>query len=424
MSIEAASRDQKRLASRAFMPYPTVALAAARHGPLAGLSFAVKDLFDVAGYPTSGGQPMLLAMSGIKTCSSPVVTQLLDAGAQFVGKTITDELAFSLNGQNAHFGDPINPHAPDRISGGSSSGSASAVAHGLCDIGIGSDTGGSVRAPANHCGLIGIRTSHGLVSLEHAVAFAPSLDSCGWFASDIDVFIKASEVLLQAPVCQTALLGPINKPRWMLGSHWWSALAPEVGKAHQAAMQGIGNAIEQAGQALLSFDIDFPAFGATRLDDLVLAFRQIQGFEAWQCDGALIQDYALSLGPGVAERFAWASQVSEADYIKASKLREAFANWMQGQLADDGLLIVPTMPDVAPLRQADSASLDQYRASAMRMLCVAGLCRLPQINLPLSQRLGAPLGLSLIGPAASDLALLPWAKFLMQAGTRLDHAAP
>ena len=424
MSIEAASRDQKRLASRAFMPYPTVALAAARHGPLAGLSFAVKDLFDVAGYPTSGGQPMLLAMSGIKTCSSPVVTQLLDAGAQFVGKTITDELAFSINGQNAHFGDPINPHAPDRISGGSSSGSASAVAHGLCDIGIGSDTGGSVRAPANHCGLIGIRTSHGLVSLEHAVAFAPSLDSCGWFASDIDVFIKASEVLLQAPVCQTALLGPISKPRWMLGSHWWSALAPEVGKAHQAAMQGIGNAIEQAGQALLSFDIDFPAFGATRLDDLVLAFRQIQGFEAWQCDGALIQDYALSLGPGVAERFAWASQVSEADYIKASKLREAFANWMQGQLADDGLLIVPTMPDVAPLRQADSASLDQYRASAMRMLCVAGLCRLPQINLPLSQRLGAPLGLSLIGPAASDLALLPWAKFLMQAGTRLDHAAP
>ena len=424
MSIEAASRDQKRLASRAFMPYPTVALAAARHGPLAGLSFAVKDLFDVAGYPTSGGQPMLLAMSGIKTCSSPVVTQLLDAGAQFVGKTITDELAFSINGQNAHFGDPINPHAPDRISGGSSSGSASAVAHGLCDIGIGSDTGGSVRAPANHCGLIGIRTSHGLVSLEHAVAFAPSLDSCGWFASDIDVFIKASEVLLQAPFCQTALLGPINKPRWMLGSDWWSALAPEVGKAHQAAMQGIGNAIEQAGQALLSFDIDFPAFGATRLDDLVLAFRQIQGFEAWQCDGALIQEYALSLGPGVAERFAWASQVSEADYIKASKLREAFANWMQGQLADDGLLIVPTMPDVAPLRQADSASLDQYRASAMRMLCVAGLCRLPQINLPLSQRLGAPLGLSLIGPAASDLALLPWAKFLMQAGTRLDHAAP
>lgn len=424
MSIEAASRDQKRLASRAFMPYPTVALAAARHGPLAGLSFAVKDLFDVAGYPTSGGQPMLLAMSGIKTCSSPVVTQLLDAGAQFVGKTITDELAFSINGQNAHFGDPINPHAPDRISGGSSSGSASAVAHGLCDIGIGSDTGGSVRAPANHCGLIGIRTSHGLVSLEHAVAFAPSLDSCGWFASDIDVFVKASEVLLQTPVCQTPLLGPINKPRWMLGSDWWSALAPEVGKAHQAAMQGIGNAIEQAGQALLSFDIDFPAFGATRLDDLVLAFRQIQGFEAWQCDGALIQDYALSLGPGVAERFAWASQVSEADYIKASKLREAFANWMQGQLADDGLLIVPTMPDVAPLRQADSASLDQYRASAMRMLCVAGLCRLPQINLPLSQRLGAPLGLSLIGPAASDLALLPWAKFLMQAGTRLDHAAP
>jgi amidase len=391
---------------------------------LAGLSFAVKDLFDVKAYPTSGGQPTVLAMSGLKTQSSPVVNQLLQAAAHFVGKTITDELAFSINGQNAHFGDPINPRAPDRISGGSSSGSASAVAHGLCDIGIGSDTGGSVRAPASHCGLIGMRTSHGLVSLENSLAFAPSLDTCGWFASDMDIFTKASSVLLQAPLCQAPMKPAIDKPRWMLGGDWWSMLHADVELAHAPAMRAIRAALEEDGHRWSGFAIDFDALGPdiAGFDDLVLAFRLIQGYEAWQCHGAMIQTYGLSLGPGVAERFQWASQVSAADYRKASKLRELFADWIHEQLGQDGLVIVPTMPDIAPLRNADSGSLDQYRAAAMRMLCVAGLCRLPQINLPLSERLGAPLGLSIIGPAASDLALLPWAKRLMQSGTRPDPA--
>ncbi|HEU5293483.1 MAG TPA: amidase family protein, partial [Burkholderiaceae bacterium] len=133
-----------RDAARAFMPYPDAPVRHAKGGPLAGLTFAVKDLYDVAGYPTSGGQPFVLAMSGIKTTTAPAVQRLLDAGARFVGKTITDEFAFSMNGQNAHFGAPVNGAAPDHISGGSSSGSASAVSNHLCDFALGSDTGGSV----------------------------------------------------------------------------------------------------------------------------------------------------------------------------------------------------------------------------------------------------------------------------------------
>ena len=130
--------------AKAFMPYPATAVAHAPQGPLSGLTFGVKDLYDVAGYPTSGGQPFLLALSGIKQRHAKVVQQLLDNGAAFAGKTITDELAFSMNGQNAHFGNPINGAAPDRITGGSSSGSASAVSNGLCDFALGTDTGGSV----------------------------------------------------------------------------------------------------------------------------------------------------------------------------------------------------------------------------------------------------------------------------------------
>jgi Asp-tRNA(Asn)/Glu-tRNA(Gln) amidotransferase A subunit family amidase len=109
------------------------------------------------------------------------VQRLLDAGAQFVGKAHTDELAFSMNGRNAHFGTPRNGGAPDRIPGGSSSGSASAVSNGLCDFALGSDTGGSVRTPASHCGLFGIRPTHGRISLERVLDLAPSFDTCGFF---------------------------------------------------------------------------------------------------------------------------------------------------------------------------------------------------------------------------------------------------
>src|SRR5450830_1908674 len=157
----------------------------------------VKDIFDVAGFPTGCGNPHMLAMSGVKTASAPAVVALAQAGAKFVGKTYTDELAFSMNGKNAHFGTPRNGGAPDRIPGGSSSGSASAVSNGLADVALGTDTGGSVRAPASHCGLIGLRPTHARVSLKGCMDLAPSFDTCGWFARDIDTFARVGEVLLR-----------------------------------------------------------------------------------------------------------------------------------------------------------------------------------------------------------------------------------
>ena len=161
--------------AHAFVPYPDAPVASAPTGPLADLRFGVKDLFDVAGYPTGGGSPIVLAMSGIKTRTAPTVQKLLDAGARFAGKTVTDEFAFSMNGNNAHFGAPMNGAAPDRITGGSSSGSASAVSSSLCDFALGTDTGGSVRAPANHCGLYGLRPTQGRVSLEGLIPIVESL---------------------------------------------------------------------------------------------------------------------------------------------------------------------------------------------------------------------------------------------------------
>jgi amidase len=205
------------------MPYPDVPVAHAAAGPLAGPVVRGQGPVRRRRLSDSGGQPFVLAMSGIKTTTAPTVQRLLDAGARFAGKTITDELAFSMNGQNAHFGSPVNGAAPERISGGSSSGSASAVSNCLCDFALGSDTGGSVRAPANHCGLVGLRPTHGRISLELVMDLAPSFDTCGWFARDVATFARVADVLLGADASPLPA-----KPRLLAPTDVWDLLAPEV----------------------------------------------------------------------------------------------------------------------------------------------------------------------------------------------------
>ena len=245
--------------ARCFVPYPNVLVSHRSTGPLSGLTFAAKDLFDVAGYPTGGGQPFVLARSGIKTRNATTVQKLLDAGARFVGKAVTDELAFSMNGQNAHFGNPVNGAAPDRITGGSSSGSASAVSNSLCDFALGTDTGGSVRAPANHCGLYGLRPTHGRVSLEGALDLPPSFDTCSWFTRDIQTYARVADVLLgtdEHPL-------PAQVKLW-LPTEIWSLLDPEVRSALQPALDLITRTHGQA-QPLDGFFGDF--------DELYWSFR-------------------------------------------------------------------------------------------------------------------------------------------------------
>jgi len=383
------------------MPYPEAPVPNAPEGPLAGLTFAVKDLFDVAGYPTSGGQPFVLAMSGVKTTTAPTVQRLLDAGARFVGKTITDELAFSMNGQNAHFGSPVNGAAPDRITGGSSSGSAAAVSNALCDFALGSDTGGSVRAPANHCALVGLRPTHGRISLENVLDLAPSFDTCGWFARDVATFARVADVLLGEDAAPLP-----ERIRLLAPTDLWGLLAPEVIEAQRGPRERVESALGRAVPCEVVLD-DF--------DAMYWSFRYLQGREAWRSDGALIDRFQPPLGPGVKDRFAWARDVSDAQVATASAFRERFRAHLAALLGDDGVLVMPTMPDVAPLASADEAGLEDYRNQATRLLCSAGLAGFPQLSLPLGVRLGAPLGLSLLGPAGSDRALVQLAERIVAA---------
>ena len=375
------------------MPYPDVDVPHAASGPLAGLSFGVKDLFDVAGYPTSAGQPFVLAMSGLKTISAASVQRLLDAGARFAGKTITDELAFSMNGQNAHFGSPVNGAAPDRITGGSSSGSAAAVSHGLVDFALGSDTGGSVRAPANHCGLIGLRPTHGRVSLQGAHDLAPSFDTCGWFTRDVATYARVADVLLGD---DTAPL-PDGRVRLLAATDVWALLSADVIEAQRgprAKVEAVLGRSTPVDVALESFDA------------MYWSFRHPMGRECWRTDGALIERFHPPLGPGVKQRFEWAKGVTDAQVADGTAFRSRFKAHLAALLGRDGVLLMPTMPDIAPLASADESSLEDYRNLATKMLCIAGLAGFPQISLPLGTRLGAPLGLSLLGPAGSDRSLV------------------
>jgi amidase len=388
--------------AHAFVPYPDVPVPHAATGPLSGLRFGVKDLFDVAGYPTGGGSPFLLAMSGIKSTTAPTVQRLLDAGAAMVGKTVTDEFAFSMNGNNAHFGAPMNGAAPDRFSGGSSSGSASAVSSGLCDFALGTDTGGSVRAPANHCGLYGLRPTHGRIALAGVLDLAPGFDTCGFFTRDSHSFARVAHVLMDAdPVALPAT------PRLLWPTEVWALLAPDVLADAKPVAEQVQAVLGTARPVAVVRD---------SFDAMYWHFRHLQGRESWMTDGPLIERFAPPLGPGVAERFAWSRQVTDAQVAAASAFRAAYAQQIDDLLGHDGVLLMPTMPDVAPLRTAPDSALEDYRNSAIRMLCIAGLSRTPQLSLPLLQRNGAPMGLSLLGPRGSDLSLIALAQRLAAAG--------
>jgi amidase len=378
--------------SLGFMPYPPVKVAGARSGPLKGLTFAVKDLFDVAGYPTSAGSPHMLAMSGIKTRHAPIVQKLLDAGAAFVGKTITDELAFSMNGKNAHFGTPVNGGAKDRIPGGSSSGSAAAVSNGLCDFALGSDTGGSVRAPANHCGLYGLRPTHGRVSLKGAHDLSKSFDTCGWFARDAATYARVADVILgkdKHPLPE--------KPRLLLAQDCFDLLDEVVKTALAPAIRRLEKLYGPAEPVTA-------AKGG--FEELYWAFRRIQGREAWETDGALIDTYKPPLGPGVAERFAYSKAVKKAEVAAADRVRARLTAELTALLGKDGVLILPSMADIAPKLSDTEAELQAYRDKSINILCLSGLSRLPQLSMPLAKRLGAPLGLSILGPSGTDRSLI------------------
>ncbi len=362
------------------------------NGPLGGLTFVAKDVFHIAGVGTSFGHPQWLATHDVPKATAQTVQLLLKAGADLVGKSHSDELCYSLTGENVHYGTPLNPAASDRIPGGSSSGSASAVAAGLCDFALGTDCGGSVRIPASYCGLYGIRPGLGVVSTDGVLDFAPSFDVVGWFAKSGNLMRRVGEVLLPA-MDRSA---PFQK--LLIASDAFACASADVHEALKPSMDLVSRQFAERGDVTVSSE---------RLGAWYETFRTIQGFEVWRSVGAWVESVKPILGAGVGERLAWASTVTPDMYRAAKESQAAIAQYMDGILPPGTALCLPTSPRVAPLKNLPVNVIEQqFRVQAMQILCIAGLSGLPQISLPLATLGGLPLGLSIVGWRGSERAIL------------------
>jgi len=397
----------------AFMIGPGQLAAGRAGGPLAGVRFAVKDLFDVAGARTGAGNPDWLADAPVAAAHAPAVEALLAAGADLWGKTVTDELAFSLSGTNVHYGTPLNSRAPGRIPGGSSSGSASAVAGGAVQLALGTDTGGSVRVPASYCGVFGLRPTHGTIDASGVVALAPSFDTVGLLAVDGRV-LAAGWRALRAGAATHALAapaGPRALRRLVLATDLLDLVDPATREAVVTAATGLarqlGMAVSEA--RLGSQDGSLVASSQGRSGELARwrdAFRAIQLVEAWQAHGAWVTERRPAFGPGVAARFEAAAGASPEQAQRARVVRAEVRRRLAQFLGDDAVLVQPAASGPAPPFDIAPAAKEDLRGRSLTLTAPAGMAGAPVLSLPLAEVDGLPVGVALVGLPGDDDALV------------------
>ncbi len=378
-----------------FVAGPPLRIAGAPDGPLAGLTFAAKDLFDVAGHPTGGGNPDWARCHPIPTRHAWAVQRLLDAGATLVGKTITDELSLGILGENPFDGTPLNPKAPDHVPGGSSSGSASAVAQGLFDTALGTDTGGSVRVPASFCGLYGIRPTHGRLDLTGMVAQAPSSDTTGWFARDATTFARVSEVMLGEPIPS------ILPEALVLAVDAFGFADAETTAAVRAMVKRLEALVRGVREEVLA---------PPGLSVWARAQQTLQRHEAWLTFRAWIDRDNPRLAFSVARNLALTATLSEDERQWAALMRSEARARLAWLLRPGTIVCLPTTPFPAPRKGLSLAALDPLRARITCLTAHGGLTGVPQINLPGGHVGGLPVGLSIVGPRGADAALVAVAK--------------
>jgi amidase len=367
-------------------------VAEARIGALRGLSFAVKDLIDTAGSITGAGNPDWRRTHVAATANAPVVQHLLDAGARMAGRTITDELAFSLEGENFFEGTPVNPAAPDRLPGGSSSGSAVAVAAGLVDFALGTDTGGSVRVPAAFCGVYGLRPTHGVIPTAGVVPFAPSLDTVGWLARDAATLARVADVLLPKTTVEPVRHIFVARDAFAL--------------ADQDVQNALGSAIRRIALPSEALDV-FPG----TVDDMARTYQVVQAMDIIAALGPWLKQVQPRFGPAIAPRFASIHDYSATDMAAAQLLRER----LRMRLADffvahpDAVILLPSAPCVALPRGLTGVDIAAFYRAALATGAVASLAGLPQISIPIVRTGELPIGLGAIAARGRDWALLAFA---------------
>ena len=378
----------------------TPLVAGADAAELASQTVAVKDLFAVAGQRIGGGVPAYLAEAPVETRHAPAVAALLATGASVTGIARTDEFAYSIAGKNPHYGTPPNGAVVGAIPGGSSSGPASAVALGQASIGLGTDTGGSLRVPASYQGLWGLRTTHGAVSVEGLLPLAPSFDTVGWLTRDAWLMRAVATASLDR---STQILPPPSG--FAISTALTAQASAGVHTAFDRALATLGDAGEL--DDVLAVDLG-------DIDELFEIFRTVQSAEAWATHGDWIEAHPRALGDDIAARFEFASRITPRVDAEARVALTAARARINAAL-DGRILLLPSASSIAPSATADAASIEQTRAATLRLTCIAGLTGRPGLSVPALTVDGAPVGLGLVGPRNGDLGLIV-------AGARL-HAA-
>ena len=386
----------------AFLAHCDKVIDGAEDRLLSGLTLAVKDIFDVEGCRTGCGNPDWLRTHEPVEKSAPVVEKLIAAGATMIGKTVTEEMAYSLIGENAHYGAPVNVNAPGRVAGGSSSGSAAAVAAGDAHLALGSDTGGSVRIPASFCGIYGLRPTHGRIPLDGVMPLAASYDTIGWFARDPAVMSGVGHILFadwQEPEILTRLYVP--EDLWALADEAvQAALAP--------ALDALARIVNPPISMLAAEDYD--------IDNMYEAYLVLQGREAWETHRDWIGAVNPTFGPGVAERFEFTAGITDDEVARWGEWRIRLARRINDILDVGAVMAIPTSPCVALFRGEPPEKQTDARRRILTTTGLAGHAGLPQINIPYGTVDGAPTGLSIVGRKGGDEVLLDLARRLAQAG--------
>ena len=383
----------------AFVPGPRIRIEGRAGGPLAGLTFAAKDLFDVAGVPTGGGNHDWPTGRPVPAKHAWAVQTLLDAGATLIGKTITDEVSLGILGENAFDGTPVNVRAPGRVPGGSSSGSAAAVAAGLCDTALGTDTGGSVRVPASFCGLYGIRPTHGRLDVSGMLPQAPTSDTTGWFARDGETFARVSSALLGEAIPAEAGALPT---KLIVAVDAFGFADAEVAAALQPMVKRLAALVGASREEIMA---------PQGLSVWARAQRSLQPVEAY----ATFKDWLDKGNPrfafSVAKALVMGSMTPQVDQTWAALMRQEVRGRMKYLLPAGTILCLPTTPFPAPLTGQPLSVLDPLRDRITCLCAQGGLAGHPQVNIPGATVDGLPIGLSIIGPRGSDATLvaLAWA---------------
>ena len=383
-------------------------------GPLDGLCFVVKDLIDVQGYVTGCGNPDWAKSHSPAAVNAVCLDRLLAAGATCIGKAVCDELAFSLDGENFFYGTPLNPRAPDRVPGGSSSGSASAVACGLADFALGTDTGGSVRVPAGNCGIYGMRPSHGFISVAGVMPFAPTFDTVGILAYTIEGLTKVAESLLSFPVPTQASAGTIYVFQEVM-----TLCDAEVQQAFSGPLQSIQEFLgcKVQGTPIREIDREASDAGLTTWFD---TFCTLQWAEIWSSLGSWVEERRPAFGPRTQNNFELTRNLDRRKIEPASRRREDYQRRLNAFLGPDNILCLPTTPTLAPEKGTlenkarGPNSLSSYYPRTLSLTSIAGIGRLPQVTLPLGNVRGVPVGLSLVAAYGRDAFLLSVARSVAQ----------